>query len=258
MPNLCVPTLAASTESMPLLTTIAAGFAAAWVLGLITHRLGLSPIVGYLLAGVVIGRHTPGFKGDEGIALQLAELGVILLMFGVGLHFHVKDLLAVKRVAIPGAVGQSLVATLVTVGVFALFGWPVRSGVVLGMAMAVASTVVLLRVLMDRNMLSSSHGHVAVGWLIVEDIFTVLALVMVPMLAAMGGGIELPGAGEPAPVAAVVKELPADATLLEQARHAYEVARQALASAEAAEAKAHAGDAGGWKAVAWAVGKLVE
>ena len=185
MPNLCAATLAASTDSMPLLTTIAAGFAAAWVLGLITHRLGLSPIVGYLLAGVVIGRHTPGFKGDEGIALQLAELGVILLMFGVGLHFHVKDLLAVKRVAIPGAVGQSLVATLVTVGVFALFGWPVRSGVVLGMAMAVASTVVLLRVLMDRNMLSSSHGHVAVGWLIVEDIFTVLALVLVPLL---GGG----------------------------------------------------------------------
>ncbi|HZW07528.1 MAG TPA: cation:proton antiporter [Phycisphaerales bacterium] len=197
MPNLCVPTLAASTESMPLLTTIAAGFAAAWVLGLITHRLGLSPIVGYLLAGVVIGRHTPGFKGDEGIALQLAELGVILLMFGVGLHFHVKDLLAVKRVAIPGAVGQSLVATLVTVGVFALFGWPVRSGVVLGMAMAVASTVVLLRVLMDRNMLSSSHGHVAVGWLIVEDIFTVLALVLVPLL---GGGavVDAAAAAEPA------------------------------------------------------------
>ncbi len=174
-------TLAAGAHNLPLLTTIAAAFAAAWVLGLITQRIGLSPIVGYLLAGIVIGRHTPGFTGDTNLALQLAEVGVILLMFGVGLHFHLKDLLAVKSVAIPGAVGQSLVATLATVAIFHAMGWPLRSTVVLGMAMAVASTVVLLRVLMDRGMLSSSHGHVAVGWLIVEDIFTVLALVLVPI-----------------------------------------------------------------------------
>ena len=175
--------LGAGVENFPLLTTLAFGFAAAWVLGLITHRLGLSPIVGYLLAGVAIGPHTPGFMGDIGIAQQLAEIGVILLMFGVGLHFQLKDLWAVRGVAIPGAIGQSLVATVVTVGVLHLMGWPLRSGLILGMAMAVASTVVLLRVLLDRNMLGTVHGHVAVGWLIVEDIMTVLLLVMVPLFA---------------------------------------------------------------------------
>jgi len=176
-------TLAAGVENLPLLTTLAFGFAAAWVLGLITHRLGLSPIVGYLLAGVAIGPHTPGFMGDIGIAQQLAEIGVILLMFGVGLHFQLKDLWAVRGVAIPGAIGQSLVATIVTIGILHLMGWPLRSGLILGMAMAVASTVVLLRVLLDRNMLGTVHGHVAVGWLIVEDIMTVLLLVMVPLFA---------------------------------------------------------------------------
>lgn len=175
--------LAASTHNLPLLTTIAAGFAAAWVFGLITQRLGLSPIVGYLLAGIAIGPYTPGFTGDVGLAKQLAEVGVILLMFGVGLHFHLKDLWAVKSVAVPGALGQSAVATLAAMGVFYAMGWPLRSGMVLGMAMAVASTVVLLRVLMDRGMLNTSHGHVAVGWLIVEDILTVLVLVMVPIFA---------------------------------------------------------------------------
>jgi CPA2 family monovalent cation:H+ antiporter-2 len=184
---------AGGVENLPLLTTIAAAFAAAWVLGLITQRLGLSPIVGYLLAGVVIGPYTPGFTGDEHLAQQLAEIGVILMMFGVGLHFHLKDLLAVKSVAIPGAVGQSLVATLLAMGAFSAFGWSWKSGLVIGMAMAVASTVVLLRVLMDKEMLSTTHGHVAVGWLIVEDIFTVLALVFVPIMAV---GMEGPGAAE--------------------------------------------------------------
>jgi CPA2 family monovalent cation:H+ antiporter-2 len=173
-------------HNLPLLTTIAAAFAAAWVLGLITQAMKLSPIVGYLLAGIVIGPHTPGFVGDVDAANQLAEVGVILLMFGVGLHFHFKDLVAVKSIAIPGAVGQSLVATLVAVAVFHLFGWPLRSSVVIGMAMAVASTVVLLRVLMDKDMLDTIHGHVAVGWLIVEDIFTVL--VLVPVLAVAENG----------------------------------------------------------------------
>ncbi|MFO0962194.1 MAG: cation:proton antiporter [Phycisphaerales bacterium] len=175
--------LAASGHELPLLTTLAAGFVAAWILGLITQRLGLSPIVGYLLAGVVIGPKTPGFVGDPALAHQLAELGVILLMFGVGLHFHLRDLWAVRAIAIPGALGQSLLATLAAAAILALLGWPMRSGVVVGMAMAVASTVVLLRVLADRNLLSSSHGHVAVGWLIVEDLLTVVALVLVPMMA---------------------------------------------------------------------------
>ncbi|MBS0197567.1 MAG: cation:proton antiporter [Planctomycetes bacterium] len=188
--------LAANVENFPLLTTIAAAFAAAWVLGLITQRLGLSPIVGYLLAGTLIGPHTPGFVGDVAIAQQLAEVGVILLMFGVGLHFHLKDLLAVRNVAVPGAIGQSLLATLTTIAVFHLLGWPLRSGVVLGMAMSVASTVVLLRVLMDRQMLNTSHGHVAVGWLIVEDILTVFVLVFIPLFAVDPGSVN-PGSAAP-------------------------------------------------------------
>jgi CPA2 family monovalent cation:H+ antiporter-2 len=171
-------------HDLPLITTIAAAFTAAWVLGLITQRLKLSPIVGYLLAGVVIGPHTPGFVGDAALATQLAEIGVILLMFGVGLHFHLGDLLAVRNVAVPGAVGQSLVATLLGVGVAAAFGLPFKLGLVLGMAMAVASTVVLTRVLMDNRMLDTPHGHVAVGWLIVEDVLTVIVLVLIPALGA--------------------------------------------------------------------------
>lgn len=179
--------LAATGPHFSLLTTLAAGFAAAWILGLITHRLGLSPIVGYLLAGVAIGRHTPGFQGDPDIAQQLAEIGVILLMFGVGLHFRLKDLLAVRRIAIPGAVGQSVLAVAGTAALFHALGWDTRPTLVLGMSMSVASTVVLLRVLMDKGMLNTSHGHAAVGWLIVEDLFTVLALVLVPLLGAGGG-----------------------------------------------------------------------
>jgi len=177
------PTLAMAMKDLPLLTTIAAAFAAAWVLGLLSQKLRLSPIVGYLVAGVVIGPYTPGFSGDPLLAQQLAEIGVILLMFGVGLHFHLDDLLAVRNVAIPGALGQSILATGAAILVFWLLGWPLRSGAVVGMAMAVASTVVLLRVLMDRRMLHTSHGHVAVGWLIVEDMLTVLLLVLLPLMA---------------------------------------------------------------------------
>jgi CPA2 family monovalent cation:H+ antiporter-2 len=176
-------------HDLPLITTIAAAFAAAWALGLITQAIGLSPIVGYLLAGIAIGPHTPGFVGDVHAAHQLAEVGVMLLMFGVGLHFHPKDLLAVKAIAVPGAVGQSAVATLAGAVIFMLFGWDVKSGLVLGMAMAVASTVVLLRVLIDRDMLDTVHGHVAVGWLIVEDIFTVLLLVLVPLMGTVSAGV---------------------------------------------------------------------
>ena len=175
-------------HDLPLITTIAAAFTAAWVLGIITQRLKLSPIVGYLLAGVVIGPHTPGFAGDVHLAQQLAEVGVILLMFGVGLHFHLDDLLKVRNVAVPGAVGQSLAATLLGLAVAAAFGWPIKSGLVLGMAMSVASTVVLMRVLMDNRMLDTTHGHVAVGWLIVEDVFTVIVLVLIPALGTPAGG----------------------------------------------------------------------
>lgn len=171
-------------HDLSLISTIAAAFTAAWVLGLFTQWLKLSPIVGYLLAGVIIGPHTPGFVGDVHLAQQLAEVGVILLMFGVGLHFHLKDLIAVKNVAIPGAIGQSLIATVLAMVIFSAFGMPYTTGAVLGMAMAVASTVVLMRVLMDADVLSSRQGHVAVGWLIVEDIFTVILLVLIPVLGA--------------------------------------------------------------------------
>jgi CPA2 family monovalent cation:H+ antiporter-2 len=170
-------------HDLPLLTTIAAGFAAAWALGLLTQWLKLSPIVGYLIAGVVIGPYTPGFVGDADAAVQMAEIGVILLMFGVGLHFQFQDLLRVRAIAVPGAVVQSAVAILAALLIFHFLGWSLRSGVVMGMAMAVASTVVLMRVLLDNKMLDTPHGHAAVGWLIVEDIFTILMLVVIPMIA---------------------------------------------------------------------------
>lgn len=170
-------------HDFPLLNTLALGFAAAWALGLLTQRFGMSPIVGYLLAGVAIGPYTPGFVADVTLAPQLAEIGVILLMFGVGLHFHLKDLLAVRSVAIPGAIAQCATATLAGALVFSWFGWPVTAGLVTGIAMAVASTVVLIRVLMDHHQLNTNAGHVAVGWLIVEDIFIVFTLVMIPAIA---------------------------------------------------------------------------
>lgn len=169
-------------QELPLIATLSVAFTAAWLLGLLTQRLGLSPIVGYLVAGVLIGPHTPGFVGDMHLAHQLAEVGVILLMFGVGLHFHLKDLIAVQGIAIPGAIGQSVVATLTAMLAFSLLGIPLASGAVIGMAMAVASTVVLMRVLMDADALDSTAGHVAVGWLLVEDIFTVIVLVLIPVL----------------------------------------------------------------------------
>ncbi|MGE0759836.1 MAG: cation:proton antiporter [Pirellulaceae bacterium] len=175
-------------HDLSLITTISMGFTSAWLLGLLTQRCGLSPIVGYLLAGVLIGPYTPGFVGDIHLAQQLAEIGVILLMFGVGLHFQLADLLAVKGIAVPGAVGQSLVATLVSMAVFAAFGFSMTAGAVIGMAIAVASTVVLMRVLMDADVLNSPAGHVAVGWLLVEDMFTVVVLVLLPVLGTGSDG----------------------------------------------------------------------
>jgi CPA2 family monovalent cation:H+ antiporter-2 len=171
-------------HELDLILTLAMAFAGALVLGYITQRLGLSPILGYLLAGVVIGPFTPGPVADAGLAAQLAEVGVILLMFGVGLHFHLKDLLAVRRIAIPGAIGQSLIATLLGAGVARFLGWGWGAGVVLGIAVSVASTVVLMRVLMDNDELGTPQGHIAVGWLIVEDLFTVLVLVLLPAVAS--------------------------------------------------------------------------
>jgi len=166
--------------SLILLVTI--GLAFALLFGAITNRLGLSPIVGYLFAGVMVGPYTPGFVGDPHIAGQLAELGVVLLMFGVGLHFHLDELIRVRKVAIPGAVGQILAASFLTTGIAILFGLSTVAGVILGIAVSVASTVVLVRVLMDNGVLHTPQGHAVVGWLIVEDLFTVLVLVLLPAL----------------------------------------------------------------------------
>ena len=165
-----------------LILTITGGLGGALVLGYITHRLGLSPIVGYLLAGTLVGPHTPGFVADASLAEQLAEIGVILLMFGVGLQFHVEELLAVRRVAIPGAIAQSGVATVLGALLVRAAGWEWPAAIIFGMALAVASTVVLIRVLSDNNDLHTQAGHIAVGWLVVEDLFTVIALVLLPAL----------------------------------------------------------------------------
>jgi CPA2 family monovalent cation:H+ antiporter-2 len=175
-------------HSFDLILTLTGGLAAALVLGYATQRAGLSPIVGYLLAGVAVGPHTPGFVADTALAEQLAEVGVILLMFGVGLQFHVEELLAVRRVAIPGAVAQSAVATILGAVLTQAFGWTWSSGIVFGIALSVASTVVLIRVLADNNDLHTRAGHIAVGWLVVEDLFTVIALVVLPILFANENG----------------------------------------------------------------------
>lgn len=169
-----------------LIMTITGGFTAALIFGYLTHSLGLSPIVGYLLAGIAIGGHTPGFVADRAMAEQFAEIGVILLMFGVGLQFHVKELLEVRRVAVPGAIFQSLVATLLCCLVARLLGWSWSAGIVFGFAVSVASTVVLLRVLVDNNELHTPTGHIGIGWLVVEDIFTVVLMVILPVLFGAG------------------------------------------------------------------------
>jgi CPA2 family monovalent cation:H+ antiporter-2 len=173
-------------HELPLLTTLAIGLAVALVLGWLTRRLGLSTLVGYMVAGIVVGPFTPGYVADANLATQMAEIGVILLMFGVGMHFHPQELLRVWRLAVPGAVAQSAVAALAGWALARAFGWSHAAGIVFGMALAVASTVVLMRMLVEQNRLSSRDGHVAVGWLIVEDLFTVAALVVLPVLAATG------------------------------------------------------------------------
>jgi CPA2 family monovalent cation:H+ antiporter-2 len=171
-------------HDLPIITLLAAGLAFALLFGWITQRLGLSTLVGYMLAGIAVGPYTPGFVGDRAIASEFAEVGVILLMFGVGMHFHPRELLRVYRVAVPGAIAQSVVATVTGWAAARAFGWSDAAGLVFGMSLAVASTVVLIRMLTEQGRLASHDGHVAVGWLIVEDLFTVLALVVLPALAA--------------------------------------------------------------------------
>jgi monovalent cation:H+ antiporter-2, CPA2 family len=177
-----------------LIATLALSLACAFLFGLVAVRLRLSPLVGYLLAGIVLSPYTPGLVADPQLAPQLAEIGVMLLMFGVGTHFSLRDLLAVRAVAVPGALAQILVATALGVGVAHLWGWPLGGALVFALALSVASTVVLLRALEQQGTLASEDGRIAVGWLVVEDLLTVLVLVLLPALAGVLGG-EAPQGG---------------------------------------------------------------
>jgi CPA2 family monovalent cation:H+ antiporter-2 len=199
-----------------LVTTIALGLSAAFLAGLVARRLRLPSIVGYLVAGVALGPFTPGFFADQEIATELAEIGVILLMFGVGIQFSFRDLLAVRGIAVPGALIQIGVATVLGIGLAALIGWGVAAGVVLGLALSVASTVVLLRALVQRNAVETIHGRAALGWLIVEDLFTVLVLVLLPSFALLvnGGGVGMVGAAVLLPLGEALLKAAALAVLM--------------------------------------------
>jgi CPA2 family monovalent cation:H+ antiporter-2 len=175
-------------HDISLISTIATALGLALIFGFLTSRLRIPPLVGYLLAGIVLGPATPGFVADIGLAGQLAEIGVMLLMFGVGLHFSLGDLLAVRRIALPGAIVQILTATVLGAGTALLWDWPLGEALVFGITLSTASTVVLLRALEDRGVLESINGRIAVGWLIVEDLIMVLVLVMLPALAGLLGG----------------------------------------------------------------------
>jgi CPA2 family monovalent cation:H+ antiporter-2 len=175
-------------HNIELITTIAAGFGLALIFGFIAERLKTPALVGYLLAGIAIGPATPGFVADIGIASQLSEIGIMLLMFGVGLHFSLNDLLAVKRIALPGAIVQMAVATILGMALADSWGWSLGAGLVLGLSLSCASTVVLLKALESRGLLETMNGQIAVGWLIVEDLVTVLILVLLPSFATMLGG----------------------------------------------------------------------
>ena len=185
---------AITTHDVPLIATIAVSLAFAFVGGLLAVRLRLPPLVGYLLAGIVVGPFTPGFVADAKLAPQLAEIGVILLMFGVGTHFSIRELFAVRRVALPGAFTQIIVATALGAGVATLWGWSLGAGIIFGLSLSVASTVVLLRALEDRDMIKSNDGRIAIGWLVVEDLLMVLTLVLLPALTGVLGG-DLPNNG---------------------------------------------------------------
>jgi len=187
----------------PLISTIVIGLSLAFLFGLVAQRLRFPMIAGYLMAGIVIGPFTPGYVADQALALELAELGVILLMFGVGLHFSVKDLMAVKGIAIPGAIGQIAVASGFGTLVGWLSGWSLGAGLIFGLALSVASTVVLLRALQDRGLVTTGRGRIAVGWLIVEDMVMVISLVLIPPLAGLLGGRAAPVSEDAAQVAAL-------------------------------------------------------
>lgn len=174
-------------HSLKIVLTLTIGLGLATFLGYITERIKLSPILGYLIAGFLIGPNSPGFVADREISEQLAEIGVILMMFGVGLHFKLIDLLNVKKIAIPGAIGQTLCATVAGALLVYWLGWSLKEGIIIGLAIGVASTVVLVRVLSSNNLLNTPEGHVAIGWLIVEDILTVCVLVLLPTIAAYLG-----------------------------------------------------------------------
>ena len=176
------------THDTPLIATIVIGLGLAFLFGLVANRLRLPTLAGYLLAGVVIGPFTPGYVADQQLAAELAELGVILLMFGVGLNFSVKDLMSVRNIAIPGALGQIAVASAAGLGVGWLMGWGIGAGLIFGLSLSVASTVVLLRALQDSQIEQSNRGRIAVGWLIVEDMVMILALVLIPPMAGLLGG----------------------------------------------------------------------
>jgi len=175
-------------HSTPLIATLVSAFVLAYVAGMLAQRLRLPPIVGYLLAGVAIGPFTPGIVADQALAPELSEIGVILLMFGVGLHFSLGDLLAVRAIALPGAAVQIAIATALGMLLAWAMGWPAGSGLVLGLALSTASTVVLLRALEERGLLETQRGRIAIGWLIVEDLAMVLTLVLLPALAGLLGG----------------------------------------------------------------------
>ncbi|WP_372839303.1 cation:proton antiporter [Phaeovulum sp.] len=180
------------THDAPLIATIVAGLGLAFLFGLVAQRFRLPMLAGYLLAGVVIGPFTPGYVADQELAAELAELGVVLLMFGVGLQFSVKELMAVRAIAIPGALGQIAVATLAGVMVGWLSGWGIGAGLIFGLSLSVASTVVLLSALQNRRILKTRRGSIAVGWLIVEDLVMVVSLVLIPPLAGVLGGTAAP------------------------------------------------------------------
>jgi CPA2 family monovalent cation:H+ antiporter-2 len=172
-------------HAFPLITTIAAAFGLALVLGFVAARMRLPTLVGYLLAGILIGPGTPGFVADVEMASQLAEIGVMLLMFGVGLHFSLDDLLSVRRIALPGAIVQMVVATAMGAAVATWWGWPVPAAIIFGLALSVASTVVLLKALESKGIVESVNGRIAIGWLVVEDLAMVIVLVLLPPLAGM-------------------------------------------------------------------------
>ena len=181
----------------PLIATIVIGLCLAFIFGAIATRLKISPLVGYLLAGVIAGPHTPGFVADQDLILQLAEIGVILLMFGVGLHFSLKDLLSVKAIAVPGALAQIATAAALGTGLGLALGWDVQAGLVFGLALSTASTVVLLRAMQERRLIDTERGRIAVGWLIVEDLAMVMALVLLPAVASVTGRAEGLAASDP-------------------------------------------------------------